>query len=151
MAKDVANSRKERAYEFYRSLPPEERTFSRVAEEFGVSNSAVHNWKTEGNWEQRVKESIERVTKEVERQIEESEIQGALLYLKFVDSVVKQAIKRIESGELKPTGQELLEFMRFGIEVRVGLCAIRAEVDNEESSDKVIKRSFVGGDTDGEK
>lgn len=151
MANDILNSRQNKAYEFYRSLPPEERTYARVAEEFGVSNAAVHRWKTQGNWDQRIKESMERVTDEIERYIEKCEVQGSKLYLKFIDEAIEQAIKRVKSGELKLTAQELLEFMRFGVEVRAGLATIRAEVDIDEPSDKMIKRSFVGGDTDGEK
>ena len=154
MANDVMNSRQNQAYEYYRSLPPEERTYARVAEHFGVSNAAVNRWKTNGNWDQRMKESVDRVTEEVERQIEKSEVQGALLYLEFVDCAVKQSIKRIKSGELILNGQELIEFMRFGIEVIVGIGAVRAEnaeSDESESSEGTAKRSFIGGDTDGEK
>lgn len=154
MANDVMSSRQNEAYEFYRSLPPEERTYVRVAEHFKVSPPTVNKWKNKGNWDERIKESVNRVTEEVERRIEKSEVQGALLYLKFVDSAVNQAIERLESGELKLTGQELIEFMRFGIDVSIGLGTVRAEnaeTDESDSSDKTIKRSFVGGDTDGEK
>lgn len=154
MANDVMSSRQNEAYEFYRSLPPEERTYTRVAEHFNVSPPTVNKWKNRGNWDERIRESVNRVTEEVERRIEKSEVQGALLYLEFVDCAVKQSIKRIKSGELILNGQELIEFMRFGIEVIVGIGAVRAEnaeSDESESSDKAINRSYVGGDTDGEK
>jgi len=100
------------AFQVYYSLGPT-RSYSKVASEFGVSQSAVKSWGRSFGWQQRVFEQDAEVAREVANRTIGTEIDRRERSMKIVEMALVRLAKAIADGQVRMTLSDLDRLLRL--------------------------------------
>lgn len=127
------------AFELYYGLG-NERSLQKVADEYGVTLKAVHQWNVSFNWQERV---IQRDT-EIGRKLQEKNIDTILNekanYRKIIKLAVGQIVDSMREGEITYKIQDLDKLIRLDMYL-LGENESSVKIENNHSlsdSDKEI-------------
>ena len=131
--------RHQQAFEYYYMLG-KERTYSKVASHFEISEVSVNKWAKEFNWKQRV---IDRDTKNMQTIREQNDISVVKQmhnYRKIVSASIADYLKRLQDGKIKiETVNDFAKLVRLDLE----LCGFIDQSTQTEEDKKHIKELHI--------
>jgi len=87
------------AFELYYSMKPK-RSYKRVAELIGVSNTTVDDWGRDFKWQKRVKERDKRIADGVAEKLIDEEIDLKVKLYKAIDKTIDKYIDKLDKQEI---------------------------------------------------
>jgi hypothetical protein len=105
------------AFAFYASLPPAQRSYQRVATEFGVSVRTVEKHGLAEGWKERVQAIRRNAAAETERTLAHAQAEQAEKYLKLIEGTLIGYADRLRRGEMRMTPADLERLHRLSQEL----------------------------------
>ncbi len=131
----------EKAFQFFASLPPEERVYRRVADEFGLSIRTVERHGREGRWRQRVRAIDEHAASEADERLGRTRAEQLADVQRLIEASFVTYARQLASGQVRVTASDLVGLIKIAMQLH-GEPSKRVEVVSS-SSEWVQLRSRI--------
>lgn len=97
----------EQPFAFYASLPVEQRSYQRVADQFGVSVRTVEKHGRQDRWKQRLAEIRARVAEETNSSLSQSRAEQVVRLVKLIDASLIAYADKLRRGDMRMSPADL--------------------------------------------
>lgn len=105
------------ALAFFLSLPPQQRSYLAVADQFGTSVRTVERHGREGKWSERAREVDEQAQREAESKLVHARAEQMGEYDRLIEAAIIHVAREISAGRAKPNVSDLLRLIKGRLEL----------------------------------
>lgn len=120
MAKNETPMKYELAFQFWRNDGIHFKSYDQVADQFGVSTSAISNWAKKYKWRERMLDETKQINENIKRECFERLQAGCEYYVRGIDDIFAEYVRQILSGERKITDEYMEKLLVLSSEIQRG-------------------------------
>lgn len=106
------------AFLFYASLPPEQRSYARVAAEFGVSVRTVERHGRVEKWRQRMREIQAQAAREADKKLGRAWAERIADFEKLIEATCISYAQQLSGGRVRVTASDLVGLVKISLQLR---------------------------------
>jgi hypothetical protein len=128
----------ERAFRFWASLPPQQRSYSAVAERFAVSVRTVEGHGLREGWRQRLAAIEAKAAAQVDAQLAHTRAQQLLVIAELVDRSFARYHEQLDEGSVTMTPADFVRIANLNTSLRAAAAASEQPASRDEIAHEVL-------------